>query len=336
MPNATDTTGSRCADDPGSLAELYRTMRRIRRFEETVVELVNRDEIPGTTHEYIGQEAVAAGICAALRPSDVLTSTHRGHGHLIAKGASIPHMMAELMARETGTNRARGGSMHVADMRIGVLGANGIVAGGVPFALGAAWANHQRSLDNVAVAFFGDGAMSQGLLYESLNLASLWQLPVIFVCENNGYAVSLSVNDGLAGAVVDLPGACHVPAETVDGMDVRAVFDAAERAVGEVRTGNGPAFLECVTYRYAGHHTAEASLKMTYRSDAEIDRWRERDPLLSATAALGQSRTAEIDDAVERELGDAIEFARTSTIPDQVTATNYAYADGDPVRGVEG
>ena len=220
--------------------DLYRTMRLIRRFEERVVDLVNANEIAGVTHEYVGQEAVAAGVCAALRPDDVITSTHRGHGHVIAKGADVRRMMAELLGRVDGLNRGRGGSMHVADLAVGIYGANGIVAAGAPFAAGAAWAGRQDGTDVVAATFFGDGGANQGVLHETMNLAALWALPVIFVCENNGYAVTLSQERSTAGSLVERAAAYGMAAESVDGMDVEAVLAAATAAVDRARAGGGP------------------------------------------------------------------------------------------------
>lgn len=306
--------------------ELYRRMRTIRRFEETVVELVNTNEIPGTTHEYIGQEAVAAGVCVALRRNDMVASTHRGHGHVIAKGADVGRMFAELMARTTGLNRGRGGSMHVADLSLGVLGANGMVAGGAPFALGAAWGHRADGRDDVAVAFFGDGALGQGVLLECFNLAALWQLPVVFVCENNGYAVSLSVQDAVAGPITARAQACEIPAVTVDGMDAREVHAAAVEAVERARHGGGPSFIECITYRFAGHHTAEASLKLTYRTPDEIARWRKRDPLLVARAWLAEADIGRIDAEVEEVIDRGVAFGRSSPAPDPATALDFMYA----------
>jgi acetoin:2,6-dichlorophenolindophenol oxidoreductase subunit alpha len=317
--------------------DLYRRMRTIRRFEETVVELVNTNEIPGTTHEYIGQEAVAAGVSAALRPDDMVASTHRGHGHVIAKGADVGRMFAELMARETGLNHGRGGSMHVADLSLGVLGANGMVAGGTPFALGAAWGRRVDGRADVTVAYFGDGALGQGVLLECFNLAALWQLPVIFVCENNGYAVSLSVRDAVSGPISARADACDIPAVTVDGMDARAVHAAATAAIERARGGGGPSFIECLTYRYAGHHTAEASLKLTYRTPEEIAEWRAKDPLLVARGWLGDDAVDRIDAEVEAEIERGVAFARSSPPPDPATALDHMYASEiRPPRGKAG
>jgi acetoin:2,6-dichlorophenolindophenol oxidoreductase subunit alpha len=310
------------------IEDLYRTMRTIRRFEERVVDLVNANEIAGVTHEYVGQEAVATGVCAALERHDVITSTHRGHGHVIAKGADVRRMMAELLGRVDGLNRGRGGSMHIADLGIGIYGANGIVAAGAPFAAGAAWAGTQDGTGVVAATFFGDGGANQGILHETMNLAALWKLPVLFVCENNGYAVTLSQARSTAGPLVERAAAYGMAAEGVDGMDVEAVLDAARRAVARGRAGDGPTFLECRTYRYFGHHTAERTMKLGYRSEDEIARWRERDPLLLTGGKLEDARRLRIDDEVEALLDDALEFARQSARPDPSEALDLVYASG--------
>lgn len=308
--------------------ELYRVMCVIRRFEERVVELVETDEIAGVTHEYVGQEAVAAGMCGALRTDDVITSTHRGHGHVIAKGADPRRMMAELLGRSDGLNRGRGGSMHVAQLSVGIYGANGIVAAGAPFAVGAAWAAVQDGTDRVAVSFFGDGGVNQGVLHEAMNLAALWSLPVIFVCENNGYAVTLRADDGIAGSIVERAAAYGMHAEAVDGMDAEAVLGASEAAVARARSGQGPSFLECRTYRFFGHHTAERIMRLGYRTDEEIDRWRQRDPLLLCRERLAPEVTGAIDEEVETLLEEAVAFARQSPPPPTATALDYMYASG--------
>jgi TPP-dependent pyruvate/acetoin dehydrogenase alpha subunit len=310
--------------------QLYRTMRTIRRFEERVVELVNANEIAGVTHEYVGQEAVATGVCAALRPEDVITSTHRGHGHVIAKGADVRRMFAELLGRVDGLNRGRGGSMHIADFEAGVLGANGIVAAGTPHAAGAAWAFKAAGEDRVAVSFFGEGGLNQGVLLETINLAAIWELPVIFVCENNGYAVTMAADRATAGTIVDRAHAYGIPAETVDGMDTEAVYEATAQA----RERRAPAFLECRTYRFVGHHTAERTMKLGYRGDDEIARWRERDPLEVTGSRLDPGARAEIDAEVEELLDDAVAFGRQSPRPDPSSALDFVWAEGRPRGGV--
>jgi TPP-dependent pyruvate/acetoin dehydrogenase alpha subunit len=308
--------------------DLYRTMRTIRRFEERVVELVNANEIAGVTHEYIGQEAVATGVCAGLRPHDIITSTHRGHGHVIAKGTPPSRMFAELLGRVTGTNHGHGGSMHIADLSIGVYGANGIVAAGTPWAAGAAWAAVQEGSDRVAVSFFGDGGLNQGVLHETLTLAALWNLPVVFVCENNGYAVTMPSDRATAGSPVARAAAYGMPAGEVDGMDVEAVLAAAEGAIERARSGRGPSFLECRTYRFVGHHTAERAMSLRYRTDEEIDRWRTRDPLTLLGRKLDLRTVERIDADVEQLLDEALAFARASDRPDVVAALDHMYADG--------
>lgn len=309
-------------------ASLYRTVRTIRRFEETVEELTAANEIPGTVHLYIGEEAVAAGVCAALRREDLITSTHRGHGHVIAKGAALGPMLAELMGRTNGLNHGRGGSMHVADLSLGVLGANGIVAGGIPFALGATWAAAQDGDNRVAAAFFGDGGLAQGLLHECMNWAALWQLPVIFVCEDNGYAVSLPASASAAGSPIARAESYGIAAEEVDGMDAEQVHAAASAAVERARAGDGPSYLHMKTYRFRGHHLGEAVLKLAYRTDEEIARWQQRDPALILASRIEPAVQVAIDEEVEKELTAAIEYARTGPLPDPRTATDYAYASG--------
>jgi pyruvate dehydrogenase E1 component alpha subunit len=307
---------------------LYRTLRTIRRFEEQVVVLVNANEIAGVTHEYIGQEAVATGVCAALQPSDVITSTHRGHGHVIAKGGDVRRMMAELLGRTAGLNRARGGSMHIADLSLGIYGANGIVGAGAPIAAGAAWTAVQDGTGAIAATFFGDGAVNQGVVSETLNLAALWRLPMLFVCENNGYAVTLAAEDSTAGSIVDRAAAYGISAVSVDGMDAEAVLTEARTAVDRARAGEGPSFLECRTYRFVGHHTAEATMGLRYRSDEELARWRARDPLDVLGSRLGPQVRAAINDEVEALIVDALAFARSAPRPRPEEALDYVYASG--------
>lgn len=317
----------------------YRALRLIRRFEERVVELVNANEIAGVTHECVGQEAVAVGVCGALRRDDVITSTHRGHGHVIAKGADVRRMMAELLGRTTGLNRARGGSMHIADLSLGIYGANGIVAGGVPFAAGAAWVARQEGSDRVAVAFFGDGAVNQGVLHETMNLAAIWTLPVVFVCENNGYAVTMPASRASAVPIVERASSYGFPSVRVDGMDVAAVRAAATEALERARAGGGPTFLDCETYRFFGHHTAEHAMGLRYRTDEEVARWRARDPLVTwpGQAKLSPADLAPVDAEVDQLLDEAVAFAREAPEPSPDEALSYMYATGEsptfPMRG---
>ncbi|MBI1964368.1 MAG: thiamine pyrophosphate-dependent dehydrogenase E1 component subunit alpha [Candidatus Rokubacteria bacterium] len=322
------------------LVGFYRTMRTIRRFEQRVVELVNRNEIPGAAHEYVGEEAVATGVCHALRPDDVITSTHRGHGHILAKSGDPRRMMAELMGKSSGYNRGRGGSMHIADLRLGIFGANGIVGAGAPIACGAAMAAKLKGRDGVAAAFFGDGATNQGVLLEALNLAAIWKLPVVFVCENNGYAISASIREmSPLHHLADRASAFGMPGDTVDGMDVLAVNETASRAVARARAGDGPSFVECLTYRFVGHFTAEKALGIKYRSDEEIEEWRQRDPLVTYPAWLrerGICDPARVDAEVEAVLEEAVAFARQSPLPAAEEALDGMYATtypGLPARG---
>ncbi|MCL6443102.1 MAG: thiamine pyrophosphate-dependent dehydrogenase E1 component subunit alpha [Alicyclobacillus sp.] len=323
--------------------ELYRKMKLIRRFEEEVRTLVNQNRIAGVTHEYIGEEAVAVGVCSALREDDVITSTHRGHGHIIAKGGDVRRMMAELFGRVTGYNLGRGGSMHIADLSLGIFGANGIVAAGVPIAAGAALASQYRGADSVAVAFFGDGASNQGVLHETMNLSAIWNLPVIFVCENNGYAVSTPISEMLPVPTISSRAAAYgFPGETVDGMDVLAVYRAAEIAVQRARSGGGPTLLEFQTYRYVGHHTAEETQGLNYRTQDEIESWRKRDPIeywsawLSNQGIWSESTRSEIDAGIEALIAEAVQYADSSPWPAPEDALEHMYVrnyEGLPARG---
>jgi TPP-dependent pyruvate/acetoin dehydrogenase alpha subunit len=317
--------------DVQELLTAYRTMRLIRSFEDTVVTLVNANEIPGVTHEYIGQEAVATGMCAAMTPDDVLTSTHRGHGHLIARGADPGRMFAELMAREDGLNHGRGGSMHVADVSLGIFGANGIVGAGAPFAAGAA-SVPGPSGPRVAVAFFGDGAINQGVLLETFNLAAAWNLPMVFCCENNGYAVTTPAAKSSKVTPLQRATGFGLVGREVDGMDIEAVYEAAQWAVDHARSGAGPVFLDCRCYRFVGHNTGEHTLGLTYRTTEEIEDWRLRDPLVSAAlrlakhAELGPAAVDDVDDSVVAEIERATAFARGSANPSPESAMDFMYA----------
>jgi len=325
------------------LVAMYRCMRLIRRFENKVVEMVNANEIPGTTHEYVGQEAVAAGVCAALRASDGITSTHRGHGHILAKGGDPRRVMAELFGRADGYNRGRGGSMHIADLALGIYGANGLVGAGTPIACGAALAAKREGRGGVVVSFFGDGAINQGVVHEAMNLAAIWRLPAVFVCENNSYAITASIRDMLAiPRIVDRAAAYGIPGEQVDGMDAMAVHEGARRAVARARAGEGPSLLECVTYRYSGHFTTEHALGLKYRSQEEMDAWRAKDPLLTFPARLQAMGvlSAEGKDAIDREvevaLDEAIAYSRQSPFPKADEALEGMYAvsyANTPARG---
>jgi pyruvate dehydrogenase E1 component alpha subunit len=306
----------------------YERIRLIRGFEQLALALVKSGEIVGGTHPYIGQEAVAVGVCAALRPDDQITSTHRGHGHVLAKGAPPHRLLAELAGRVTGLNQGRGGSMHAADLSLGILGANGIVGAGAPIAAGAAWAAKQSGADRVVAAFFGDGALNQGVLLETLNLAAIWRLPVLFVCENNGYATTLPATAAIAGDITRRAAGFGMPAATVDGMDVEAVRAATADAVTRARGGGGPTFLECRTYRFEAHHTVERRFRLAYRTADEIEQWRARDPLPLAAALIGEDEQAAADVRVTRQLDRARSFALDSPPPDPAGACDHLYASG--------
>src|SRR5436309_2525127 len=298
---------------------MYERMGLIREFEERLRTLVERGVPVGPVHFYTGQEAVAVGVCAALRSTDWIASTHRGHGHCIAKGVDVRPMMAELYGKATGTNRGKGGSMHITDTRVGMLGVNPIVGMGTSHAVGAALSARVRGTDEVAVAFFGEGAASMGVVHEAMNLASIWTLPVIFVCENNGYAQATPVEYAVAAdRIADRAAAYRMPGVTVDGQDVIAVWEAAGEAVRRGRAGKGPSLVECLTYRYHGHHQGDETLR--YRTADEERTARERDCLRRFREVLFAQGIAgaEVEgiDARNRErLDEAIAFAEASPLP---------------------
>jgi TPP-dependent pyruvate/acetoin dehydrogenase alpha subunit len=306
-------------------------MALIRAFELRVADLYRDGEIPGFVHTSLGQEAVAAGVCAALEPDDYLTTTHRGHGHVLAKGADVDRMMAELFAKAAGLCRGKGGSMHVADPSIGILGANAIVGAGIPLAVGAALSSKVLKQGRVAVSFFGEGAVNQGSFHESVNLAAIWNLPVVFLCENNVYAeFTDSRRMTRVPSVVARCGAYGVDAERVDGNDVEAVFALASQAVEQCRAGSGPFLIEAETYRWHGHYEGDPQ---TYKPEDEATGWRERDPLtVSATAIVGsqletEERLAEIRTEAQAVVDAAVEFARAAEPPALEEAYEHVYRD---------
>jgi len=312
--------------------ELYRRMLLIRHFEERVDELYRAAKMPGLAHLYIGEEAVAVGVCAALRDDDYITSTHRGHGHCLAKGASVDRMFAELLGKEAGYCRGKGGSMHVADQERGNLGANAIVGGSAGIATGAAMSASRRGSDQVAVCFFGDGALGQGLVYEAMNMASLWQLPVIYVCENNLYNEYTHYLETTAGELTGRPRAFGIETAEVDGQDVLAVYEAAAAAVERARGGQGPSFLLCHTYRYRGHHVGDVD-RSYYRSREEEDSWlRDRDPIALLGARLTQSGATRpdeleaLDEEVRTEVAAGVAFGLEAPFPDPSEVTEDVYA----------
>ncbi len=308
--------------------DLYRTMKLIRTFEQRCLEMSLSNEIVGGIHPYIGQEAVAAGVCSQLRPQDLITSTHRGHGHVLARGADPKLVLAEICGTTAGLNRGRGGSMHAADVSLGILGANGIVGAGAPMAVGAAWAGRRAGRDAVAVAFFGDGALNQGVVVEAFNLAAIWSLPVVFVCENNGYATSLPVSRAVAGDPVRRAAGFGLRASSVDGMDADAVAARAGAVIEACRRGGSPAFIECQTYRFYGHHSFEEQLALRYRDESEVNAWRQRDPLSAQRARVPGETADAVDADIERVVEDAVSFARSASPPEPVAALAHLYADG--------
>ncbi len=305
------------------MLKLYESMLRIRKVEEQLAKDSKEGNIPGAVHLYIGQEAVAVGVCSQLSDKDWIASTHRGHGHFLAKGGETRLLMAEVYGRDTGICRGRGGSMHVADFSKGIIGANGIVGGGISITTGAGLASKLANDGSVAVVFFGDGAANQGVLAEALNISTLWQLPVIFVCENNGFSEFSPTNTVTAGNIVDRAKPYGTACETVDGNDVIAVWQCAERAKLRALRGDGPTLIEAHTYRQRGHVEAEATfLSKKYRDSQEIENWVSKDPITLFEKRIVDAGQAKIEDlqiitkAIEAEVNEAIEFAEKSPYPD--------------------
>jgi pyruvate dehydrogenase E1 component alpha subunit len=321
------------AEHPGSSAEdLYRTIRLIRRFEERAIELVRAGNVPSGIHPCIGQEAVAAGIGAAIRRDDIMMTSHRGHGHSLAKGSDPARLLAEVLGRTTGVARGRGGSFHPLDFTVGICGATGTLGHGVPMAAGVAWALAQDGTDRVAICVFGDGAVNQGALLEGLNLAALWQVPAIFVCENNGYATTVPVQTVVAGSITGRAAAFGIPASSHDGMDPQVVLAAMGPAVARARAGSGPSFLEFSTYRFEGHHTFELTAGLRYRDKDEVAAWRSRDPMELQGGRVPAGRREEIDAEVAAVIDAATKFALDSPETGPDDGLDYLYATGLPLR----
>jgi pyruvate dehydrogenase E1 component alpha subunit len=312
------------------LREALRLMLTIRFFDERALALYRAGEMRGTTHPYIGMEAVGVGVMLALQPNDYVTSTHRGHGHTIAKGGDPRKMMAELLGRATGYSGGKGGSMHIADMDKHMLGANGIVGGGMGLATGAALTALLQQTGSVAICFFGDGALEQGILHETTNLAAIWKLPVVFVCENNQYAMSASAAWSVAGGDPAKRAAGYgIPGVTVDGMDLFKVNAQASEFVERARRGEGPAYLVCNTYRFHGHHAGDP---LNYREKEEVERWRLQDPIEHVkrvavdSLAMTEGDIAAMEQRIEAEIEEAVDFAKNSPDPtiDQLMTDIYA------------
>jgi pyruvate dehydrogenase E1 component alpha subunit len=317
--------------DDAALRDALMRMHLIRKFEETAEASYMRGLVHGTMHLSIGQEASAVGSISPLARDDYILSTHRGHGHCLAKGADPARMLAEFFGKETGYCRGRGGSMHIADVEVGNLGANGIVAGGLPIAVGVGMSIKAQKLHRVCMVFFGDGAANEGAFHESLNMASIWTLPVVFVCENNKYGMSMDIAKAMAVAnVADRAAAYAMPGVVVDGNDLPAVAAASRVAVARARDGGGPTLVECKTYRLRGHSKSDRNL---YRSKDEIDTWRARDPIrrleseLVATGRFDAATLATIEADAAREIERALEFAKSSPDPDPADLTRDVYAE---------
>jgi pyruvate dehydrogenase E1 component alpha subunit len=310
----------------------YRQMVKIRRFDEEVNQLYLGAKMPGLAHLYIGQEAIAVGVCEALRRDDYITSTHRGHGHCLAKGAAVDRMFAELLGKEAGYSRGKGGSMHIADQDTGNLGANAIVGGSAGIATGAALSIKMRGRDQVAVCFFGDGALGQGLLYEVMNMAALWKLPVIYVCENNQYNEYTNYRETTAGEVLGRAEAFGIHSETIDGQDVRLVHATSIELVKRARRGDGPAFLHCNTYRFHGHHVGDVD-RSYYRSKNEEEHWKtQRDPMRLLADWLQKNKLADnnllesVEKEISREIISAVNLALAAPYPAVDEVDQHVYA----------
>ncbi len=314
------------------LLDMHRRMVRIRIFEETAGKMMENGKIPGALHLYVGQEAIAAGVMVHLSNADYITSTHRGHGHLIAKGGEFNYMFAELYGKATGYCKGKGGSMHISNLELGMLGANGIVGGGPPIAMGAAFSCQFRKTKNVAVAFFGDGASNEGAFHEAANMAGLYKLPCVFVCENNGYGeYTPQANHQAIVDVADRAPGYGMPGVIVDGMDAVAVYEAAGEAIQRARDGGGPTLLECKTYRYYDH-VGVRGMGLNYRTDEEVEQWKQKDPITNFEAHLAEQGVLSVDAAaavhseVRQEVDEGIAFAESSPSPKPAAVTEDVYA----------
>jgi TPP-dependent pyruvate/acetoin dehydrogenase alpha subunit len=332
-------TKSRATIDREQALHFYRQMLKIRLFDEQVNQLYLGAKMPGLAHLYIGQEAVAVGVCEALRRDDYITSTHRGHGHCLAKGAAVDKMFAELLGKAAGYCRGKGGSMHIADQDTGNLGANAIVGGSTGIATGAALSAKMRGTDQVAVCFFGEGALGQGLLYECMNMASLWKLPVIYVCENNQYNEYTNYRETTAGDVAARAEAFGIRSETIDGQDVHIVHATSLQLVEQLRRGEGPVFLQCNTYRFHGHHVGDID-RSYYRPKKEEEEWKtQRDPVKLLAERLQKSEMADrkllgtIETEIATAIKAAVDFALNAPFPNPAEVDQHVYASEGQVNG---
>lgn len=315
------------------LSDIYLVMHQIRKFEEKALQLFEEDKLRGSVHLYIGEEAIAASVIALLGDKDYITSTHRGHGHGIAKSRDLKRAFAELMGKETGFCKGRGGSMHICDLAKGNLGANAIVGAGLPIAAGSALAQKMRGTDNVTVTFFGDGASNQGTFHESLNLASLWKLPVIFVCENNGFGISVPVWQSTSVKDIAVRAAGYtMPGHTIDGNDVLAVLDTVSQCLDRARKGEGPSLIEAKTYRWKGHWTGDPEV---YRTREEVEAWVAKCPIKRLKAHMIQQGLAAekelilLEEQAARDVEEAVSFAMNSPEPDPATVMDDVFADAE-------
>ena len=318
--------------DKQKLLLMYRNMLRIRHFEERLAEESAQGNIPGLLHLYVGEEAVAVGTCSTLRKDDYITSTHRGHGHCIAKGGDLRKMMAELFAKETGYCKGRGGSMHIAAPDIGIVGCSAIAGAGIPIAAGVGLSIKLRKTDQVCVSFFGDGASNTGAFHEGMNLAALWELPVVYVLENNLYAISTpTLKSTRLKNISDRAAAYDMRGVVADGMDVLSVYESVSDAVSKARRGEGPTLVECKTYRFRGHHEGDPKRGETYRSKQEMEEWEKRDPIPKLASKMIKDRKATQDELdlinreVTNEIEDAVAFAKQSPSPKPEDATSYLF-----------
>jgi acetoin:2,6-dichlorophenolindophenol oxidoreductase subunit alpha len=316
--------------DNGNRVELLRQMLLSRYFDEKVNDLYAEGKVHGTAHFYVGQESVAVGAIAALKEGDVITSTHRGHGHAIAFGLDVDRMAAELLGQATGYCHGKGGSMHIADVTVGMLGANGIVGGSMGIVCGAAWAFKRRGQDNAAICFFGEGAANEGIFHEALNIAAIWKLPVVFLCENNQYGMSMSVKRATAiENISDRAAAYGMPGVTVAGTELDEVYKATLEALERARAGEGPTLLEAITYRYLGHSKSDANL---YRTREEIQTWRKRDPIqrfaavLEGEGVLQENEWQRLDEQAKGRIEEAFEKASKEPDPEPESALEDVYA----------
>ena len=315
------------------LKDLHHRMLRIRLFEEAAGRLFEGNKMPGFLHLYVGQEAVASGVCVAMRDDDQVSSTHRGHGHLVAKGGDLNKMMAELMGKADGYCNGKGGSMHICDLDLNMLGANGIVGGGAPIAVGAGFANKYRGNDTVSVAFFGDGSTNIGAFHEAINMAAALKLPVLFVCENNEYGEYTRRDRVMAiDDVVDRAAGYGIPGVIVDGMDAIAVYEAALEGLARARAGDGPSFIEAKTYRYYNHHGVQ-TLGMKYRTDEEVEEWKKKDCIdafearVTEAGLISADELAAVREQVQSEVDAAVEFGENSPLPDVSTLLTDVYTE---------